>query len=111
MIRYRRLWLVALAVLLLAEGVWFIAITNSLRICDVHRVADGMTYDEVVYVLGKRPVNRTSEWISIIGEIWEAADGEIVVRFGDDGRVIGRMVIDRGLLRGQLKRIQRRYER
>jgi hypothetical protein len=87
-IRRRRLWLVALAGLVLAGGVWVWAISQATSIRDAARIEIGMTQNDVFATLGSKPSalhcnNGTRGWI----DVWVVFDGHILVQYGSDSKV------------------------
>jgi hypothetical protein len=93
-IRRRRLWLVALAGLVLAGGVGLLALqrwaASATWVAVANRITNGMTKEAVYAILGP-PDIVTGKPDSV--ECWEVVDGGIFVTFDRSGEVQGTMVI------------------
>ena len=76
-------WLIFLVpmVLLLAVTAWVVVGEIGLRASDADRLAETMTYEEVVAALGRPADEEGPEGPGIYRYAWETLDGWIVVRF------------------------------
>jgi hypothetical protein len=109
-LRRRRLWLVALAGLVLVGGVWVWAGSVALRCKDADRIKDGMTLEQVVTILGRSPDYRLAESreLKLRSEAWLASDGDIFLVFNADGTVVDRYIVELGFLSCQWWRFRSR---
>jgi hypothetical protein len=106
-IRRRRLWLVALAGLVLARGVWvWSASTHVLWVKDVSRIVDGMSRSDVAAALGRPPDHhyQTGYYVDS-SEMWEVIDGSIYVQYNRNFRVCDRSVDCLGIYETQKARL------
>lgn len=113
-IRRRRLWLVMLAGLALAGGVWVWALGVAITTKSADRITNGMTRQQVYPLLGGPP-NFTgysiikicdSDTYGYCAESWEVCDGSVTVIYGDDSKVVHQMILCQGLLPTQIRRLR-----
>jgi hypothetical protein len=109
-VRRRRLWLVALAGLVLAGGVWVWAASRAVWINKAaSSITIGMSRERVIEILGRPPhLIENLPFLDERLEAWDAIDGRISITFSHQDAVVDGVIVSENLFAKQLRLLRQK---